>query len=252
MDELNINSVDAEQAEVVDQPIDEPQEQAETPEAESAPIEEAQKEEVAKPQQSKEDNAKFAQVRREAEAKARDKTISELFGKSHGIHTYEDYQKAIKEQEFNTQLNELIDKGVDDSVAKEIIETREFKKKLAEEAERERQFKEFVETFPDIDASTIPQEVVEMVNNGKDLTSAYSIWQMKNIDKIKLQVEQDTLKKLKQNSETSTGSIESTKDQSMNVDQVNKLLESMSPSARNKWIDANMTNLEKWGYFKNF
>jgi len=250
-EEIIENSVDAEQVDVVDQPIEEAEEVSE-PLAEPEPVEESVKEEVAKPQQTAEDNAKFAAVRREAEAKARDKVISELYGKSHNIHTYADYQEAVARENMQREIEELGD--IPEDVAKEIVEARQFKKKLAEEAEQTRQYKEFMDTFPTIDVNTIPVEVFEMAAQGRDLTSAYALYQVKNLDKIKVQTEQETIKKIKQNVETSTGDLSGNQvqDDKMSVDQVNKLLESMGGKERSAWVDKNIDKLEKWGYFKNF
>jgi hypothetical protein len=261
MDEQNLNVVDAAQENVVDsQEVTESTETTKSAEVtetteqqtETEQNKESVIEEVAKPQQSAEDNAKFASVRREAEKKARDSVIAEMYGKSHGIHTYEQYQQAVAEQEKQKQIDELGD--IPEEVAREIVEARELKAKIAKEESDRKSYLEFIENFPGVDANKIPTEVWEIVAKGKDLTSAYALYQVKNMDKIKTETEQETLKKIKQNAETSTGSIQSNaqSNDSMTVDQVNKLLEGMGKGERDKWIDKNMDNLEKWGYFKQY
>lgn len=50
--------------------------------------------EVKKPVQTAEENARFAAVRREAEIKAKDALVAEIYG-AQGIKTYEQYQKAL-------------------------------------------------------------------------------------------------------------------------------------------------------------
>lgn len=60
--------------------------------------------------QSQEDNAKFAAIRRETEQKAKDAVIAEMYGKSHGIYTYADYQKAVQEQQRRQEAEQ---KGID-------------------------------------------------------------------------------------------------------------------------------------------
>jgi hypothetical protein len=258
MSEIIESTVNAEPVEVVDQQeVTEVTETTETTEQTEQQTETEQTkenviEEVVKPQQSAEDNAKFASVRREAEKKARDSVIAEMYGKSHNIHTYEQYQQAVAEQEKQKQIDELGD--IPEEVAREIVEMRELKAKIADEERQRKGYQEFIETFPDVDASKIPTDVWDMVAKGKDLTSAYALYQVKNMDKLKTETEQETLKKIKQNAETSTGSINSNNqtNDTMTVDQVNKLLEGMGKGERDKWIDKNMNNLEKWGYFKNF
>lgn len=76
-----------------------------------------------KPVQSREERAEFAQVRRDAESKARDSMIAEMYGESHGIKTYADYQKALAEQaqqEANAKFQE--EHGVDPESIKPFFE----------------------------------------------------------------------------------------------------------------------------------
>jgi hypothetical protein len=258
MSDIIESTVNAEPVEVVDQQevteVTENEETTEQTEQQTETTEQTEKnviEEVVKPQQSAEDNAKFASVRREAEKKARDSVIAEMYGKSHGINTYEQYQQAVAEQEKQKQIDELGD--IPEEVAREIVEARELKKQIEEQSKKDKEIAEFVQEFPGV--TTVPQEVWDIVNQkGKDLTSAYAIYLSKNMDKLKTETEQETLKKIKQNAETSTGSIQSNaqSNDNMTVDQVNKLLEGMGKGERDKWIDKNMDNLEKWGYFKKF
>lgn len=98
--------MDEEQVGVNEQEVAEPVEQVET-EQQQPETEEAQPQEVAAPAQSREDNAKFAQYRRESDQarQERDSAIAELYGQSHGITTWDQYQlaKAQAEQEQRAQ-----------------------------------------------------------------------------------------------------------------------------------------------------
>lgn len=75
----------------------------------------AGKEEVAtspqedKPVQTAEDNARFAKIRREAEQRAKDAVIAEMYGQQ-GITTYAQYQEAIQRQQREAEAQQ---RGID-------------------------------------------------------------------------------------------------------------------------------------------
>ena len=62
-----------------------------------------------KPVQTPEQNAAFASVRRDAETKARDSVIAEMYG-SQGITTYSQYQKALADQKAAEEAQKI---GID-------------------------------------------------------------------------------------------------------------------------------------------
>ena len=141
-----------------------------------------------KPVQSKEDNAQYASIRREAEAKTRDKMISEMYGESHGIHTYSDYQKAMEQQAEQKRKEELAEKGIDPSVFDEYInnnptvkESREIIAQQKAQQKRNDEYGEFLEYFKvengrDFNSviDQISPEVWEMTTKGKSLTDAFA------------------------------------------------------------------------------
>ena len=145
-----------------------------------------------KPVQSQEENAKYAQVRREAESKAeaktRDKVISEMYGESHGIHTYSDYQKAIEQEAEQKRRASLQDQGIDPAIVDEYVSNNPTVKKAAElikqQEQQQKQAKEygdFLESFRtengrDFNSATdtIAPEVWEMTAKGKSLADAYA------------------------------------------------------------------------------
>ena len=141
-----------------------------------------------KPVQSKEENAQYAQVRRDAEAKTRDKMISEMYGASHNIHTYSDYQKAMEQQAEQKRKEELAEKGIDPSVFDEYInnnptvkESREIIAQQKAQQKRNDEYGEFLEYFKvengrDFNSATdqISPEVWEMTTKGKSLTDAFA------------------------------------------------------------------------------
>lgn len=80
-----------------------------------------------KPIQSAEENAKYAQVRREAEQKAyqkaQDELIASMYGESHGIYTKADYDKAIAEAKAAEERAKIQEKiGVDPDELKPIFQ----------------------------------------------------------------------------------------------------------------------------------
>lgn len=175
--------------------------------------------------QTPDENAKFAEVRRKAEAAARDKTIAEMGMEWNGspITTYEQYVKAKAESEEAARREALQEKGVDPTIVDEYIENnptvKEAKQLLAEKKEQERKQKEYAEFFEyfqtetgrayDPAKDTIPPEVWTLTQKGKTLTDAYA-YQMNKILKDKVaELEGKLLAKAtnEENAAASTGSI---------------------------------------------
>lgn len=148
-----------------------------------------------KPVQTAEDNAKYAAIRREAESKARDKTIADMGMEWNGqpITTYDQYVKAKAESEQYAREQKIREeyeaKGVPEELLDELVaskrdrQEREAEKaKVAEEQRKQAEYKEFFDYFKskngrDFNTTTdiIPQEVWEMTEKGKTLADAYKI-----------------------------------------------------------------------------
>jgi len=181
MDELNVNTVNEVQESVVDS-------QPETTETVNEQVidtsvnkVEAAEQPLEKPTQDAETNAKYAEMRRNTESETKDKMIDEMYGESHGIHTYSEYQEAIKAQQEQEKIKELIEKNVPEEYAKDMVENKRFRDEYEQkETERQQQeyqennYREFIEAFPDVKAEEIPAEVWTEVDKGKSLTDAYS------------------------------------------------------------------------------
>jgi hypothetical protein len=108
----------------------------------------------------------------------------------------EDFLKAAREQREQQRLNELVQQNIPEEYAKEILENRKFREKYSskekeaqEQAKQQQMFNEFVSEFPDIKPDQIPQEVWDMVNNGKPLADAYRAYDYKQL-RTKMQVYQ--------------------------------------------------------------
>jgi colicin import membrane protein len=128
----------------------------------------------------------------------------------------DEYLEAVRQAEEQERINELVNQGIPDDVAKEIMESRKFRKeweaerKAQEEQKRkEADYKAFLETFPDVDPKDIPPKVWEEVGKGKSLVDAYTRHENQKLkEQLKqFQQAQETAQKNQENSESSTGSV---------------------------------------------
>lgn len=198
----------------------------------------------------------------EAARNAKEIQFAKTMAQRYGYDSVDAYEQAVQAAWEREELDNLIQQNIPEQYAKEMLENKRFREQYQQEInskqaqDKETQmYSEFLETFPGVDPKDIPVEVWNLVGQGKDLTSAYALHQVKNLDTIKQQTQQETLKALQKNAETSTGSVNTGSAgevSSMSADQVNALLNQMSPTEQTKWVDANYENLEKWGYFKQF
>ena len=207
---MNLNTVDAVQENAVDSQSEHQVTEQVNESTESAIGEVATPQQNEKPVQSAEDNAKFAEVRRraaeEARTTARDEMISEMYGESHGIHTYAEYQEAIVAQEQEQRLAELMEQNIPEEYATEMLENRKFREQFeAEKQAKEQQqhqqadFQDFMSAFPDVKSEDIPVEVWKANASGIPLRYAYAD------HALKLTREAET--KAKANSENAKGSM---------------------------------------------
>lgn len=177
------------------------------------------------------------------------------FMKESGYTDPAEFVKAIK---VNSKAEELTAKGMSEADAKAYAE--ELVSKEMPTDTRSKEIASFLSWHEgkvsdgkikdSLDADSIPQEVLDAYSKGISLKEAYQDHLLEN---IKLTTEQETLKKLAHNKETSAGKladgvIDTTKD--MTVAQINELLSSKSSSQQSKWLDANWKAVEKSGYFK--
>lgn len=94
--------------------------------------------------------------------------------------TPEQYMKAYDDQQYKTQLDELIESGVSEEIAKEVVETR--RKKNTPEPEQtqdEKDLQDFLVYYAKVNGrdfaenDTLPTEVVKAVQSGTPLKTAY-------------------------------------------------------------------------------
>ena len=124
----------------------------------------------------------------------------------------EDYERRKQEEQDQERLEEMIENGVPEDVAREVIATAELRRKLQlkenELKEREeaskakekenKEYEDFLKNFPDVNPEDIPKEVFEEAVNS-DLSSAYMKYKLKELE--------TQLKVAKQNEENSASTV---------------------------------------------
>lgn len=131
------------------------------------------------------------------------------------VEQYEKDQQKAQEEE---QLEEMLSNGVPEAIAREVIATGQLRKQLqakenelkakeeaqAKEAEKNREYEQFLKDFPDVNPEDIPKEVFEDAE-GSSLSSAYMKWQVKELQK-----QLEVAKQNEKNKEASVGGVTET------------------------------------------
>lgn len=213
MDELNLSTVNAEPEANVEPQNNEAvtEESVQTNNAEV--VEPQQTNELQqKTTQSPEENAKYASIRREAEAKARDKVIADMGMEWNGqpITTYDQYVKAKAESD-QYQLEQKLrseyeSKGLPEDVVEELVESKKFREQLISEQkakeqqiQQQKDLQDFITEFPDVKPDDIPAEVWQANAQGIPLKYAYSAHALK--------LAKEAEAKAKANAENAKGSM---------------------------------------------
>lgn len=173
-----------------------------------------------------------------------------------------DVQKEQAEREFNNRVQEFVERGYAPDVAREMAELKkenqEIKSQIqgfTQKTEQQREYEDFINwhneaqqqgLVGELKADEIPLQVWEAQRRGVPLKYAYMEYVL---PQIKVQTEQNTLKNLQKNAETSTGS---TKDggSSENENWSKEYIEQMAESQGSEWVKKNYKKIEKSGYFK--
>jgi len=218
MEENIESSVNAESENVVDSPI----EQTQPVSSEEVVVAEPQQEE--KPQQSQEDNAKFANMRRqiqqESDTRAQkkiDEHYDKTYGKSNGIHSEAKYNEAVRIQDLQAEAEK---QGIDPAFYKRFNDMEEENKATkSEKAEYQRQLAQIKEhetlTKDETFSEYYGEHETEIKDNANawnvDLTTAMMMSIKDNFKAIKegttKKVQQDTIKSIIKNGKSSTGSL---------------------------------------------
>lgn len=131
------------------------------------------------------------------------------------VENYEKEQQKAKEAE---QLEEMLDNGVPEAIAREVIATSQLRKQLqekenelkAKEVEKQKEdlknkeYEDFLRDFPEVNPEDIPKEVFIEAENS-NLSNAYMKWQVKQ-----LQNQLNIAKTNEKNSKASVGGVTET------------------------------------------
>ena len=134
------------------------------------------------------------------------------------IEQVENYEREQEKEKEKSRLEEMINNGVPEDVAKEVIATSQLRKQLQEkenqlkeqeektkaENDKNKQYADFVEAFPNVKPESIPKEVFENAQNST-LVSAYKDWLIKDLE-AKLQIKEQNEK----NAKSAIGSVTET------------------------------------------
>jgi hypothetical protein len=212
--------------------VAEPQEVTETVETTEKSVE--QTEQTEKPQQSADDNAKYAAARREAEreAKALKEKIQRLEGLAlkggyESVDTFaEAYERQLSDYEDQQRREKLEEQGIDPDIYEQMLQNDPRMKRLSEienqrqaEENRQKDITNFLDYFEkangrgfDATKDKISPEVEEMISQGIPLVVAYKAVEETTTLKQQLaemQAKMEANETNKRNNASSTGSIES-------------------------------------------
>ena len=135
------------------------------------------------------------------------------------MNQVEAYEKQQERQREADELEDLINAGTPESIAKELIASRQQRKQIQQElndikAEREadrkekeknKEYQDFLKEFPEVNPESIPKEVFEDAESSS-LKEAYMKWKLKELEKeISISKTNEKNKKSSVGSTTDTG-----------------------------------------------
>jgi hypothetical protein len=129
------------------------------------------------------------------------------------INSVKEYEKQQEEQRQKEQMQELIDGGLSEEIARSVVETMAFKNQLKEEKaelekakeeqkakeQKDKEYEEFLQAYPNVKAEEIPKEVFEATKDGKSLLNAYTEYENK--------VLKEKIKQMEQNNKNASNSV---------------------------------------------
>jgi hypothetical protein len=199
----------------------------------------------------------FARRLKEATTKAKDELIAEMYGETHGIYTYADYQKALAEQREAQEKQQYQEQyGIDPDAIKPIVEKMlksdpryQRLEQMEKEANINAAVSEFAKEFPDLgiksfdDIAKLPgiDKMTEYVNRGLSLNEAYKLANYGDtVSKAAQTAQQETIKKITANGESSPGSLSAGGENDF-ISQ--ELFESKKNDQR--WVIKNLSKIQK-------
>lgn len=130
--------------------------------------------------------------------------------------TPQQYIEAVRQQEQQEQINQLIQRNIPPEYAKEMLENRQFRQQYQTQQEEQqrkaaeqKQYDDFLKTYPDVKPEDIPVEVWQEVENGRSLVDAYRAQEVNQLKGKLAQYEQQSQAQQAnaQNAAASTGSL---------------------------------------------
>lgn len=172
-------------------------------------------------------------------------------------------QRQKEEQAIQQKMQQYIDSGLSQDVALRLAEMErknlDLEQKLTQFDTKTKQTQDYNDflnwhesmqqkgIFKEaLDATKIPKEVWEQVNNGTPLKTAYMEYQLMN---LKTNTEQEVIKNMQKNQQTSPGSVT---DNSATEDKpwTAEYIEQMAEKHGMPWVNANYEKIQKSGYYK--
>ena len=134
------------------------------------------------------------------------------------IRQVKQYEKEQEKQKEADELEELINAGTPESIARELIASRQQRREMQQqlndiraereadkkEKEKNKEYQEFLKEFPGVNPDDIPKEVFEDAEK-TSLSNAYMKWKMKD-----LEAQLSVAKTNEKNSKTAVGGVTET------------------------------------------
>lgn len=134
------------------------------------------------------------------------------------IRRVKDYEKQQEEERNQERLEDMVESGVPEDLAREVLATAELRRQLQEKEnelrkqeeetkmkEKENQeYEDFIRNFPDVNPEDIPKEVFEEAVNS-NLSSAYMKYKLKD-----LETQLKVAKQNEENAESTVGGVTET------------------------------------------
>jgi len=174
------------------------------------------------------------------------------------VSGYEDGAEFVKAIRTNEKYNEYVKNGMSEEAAQKEAEEYVSKAFGNQQDKRTRDMEGFVNwhqgkfeagTFTEeLDPNNLPKSVIDAYENGESMKEAYTDHLLMS---IKTETEQNTLKKLAKNKETSTGELKAkaSDEATLSHEKIEQTLSALPSSEKSKWIEKNWKMIEKSGYF---
>lgn len=129
----------------------------------------------------------YDRVKAQYESAAEEKKFVEKLAKKYGM-PIDQFKREMETAADAASRADLMNQGIPEEIAKEIVENREFRKELKDkethaqaENRKQREAADFIKEFPGVNAESIPKSVWADVDAGIPLVHAYSKYDRGNL-----------------------------------------------------------------------